>query len=59
MAQAIQDIRYALITPDTITTWGYIHSPLITLSPLVFTIAIFVLGAIVFRRKSKFFAEDL
>lgn len=58
IAQAIQDIRFGLITSDTITTWNYIGNPLIII-PLLIVILVLVFGAIVFRRKSKFFAEEV
>lgn len=58
IAQAIQDIRFDLITSDTITTWNYIGNPLIIV-PLLIVILVLIFGAIVFRRKSKFFAEEV
>ncbi len=58
IAQAIQDIRFGLITSDTITTWNYIGNPLIII-PLLIVILVLIFGAIVFRRKSKFFAEEV
>ncbi|MBR0242829.1 ABC transporter permease [Candidatus Saccharibacteria bacterium] len=58
IAQAIQDIRFSLITHETITTWNYIANPLVII-PIVFTIGILIIGALVFRRKSKFFAEEV
>ncbi len=58
IAQAIQDIRFNLITPETITAWNYINSPLIII-PILLVITALILGAIVFRRKSKFFAEEV
>lgn len=58
IAQTIQDIRYCLITHETITTWSYIASP-ITIIPIILTVSILIIGALVFRRKSKFFAEEV
>lgn len=58
IAQAIQDIRFSLITHETITTWNYIANPLVII-PIVFTIGVLIIGALVFRRKSKFFAEEV
>ena len=58
IAQAIQDIRYGLITHDTITTWGYIANPLVIIPPLLVILSL-IFGAIVFRKKSKFFAEEI
>ena len=58
IAQTIQDIRFSLITHDTITTWSFISSPL-TILPILLTFAILIIGAIIFRKKSKFFAEEV
>ncbi len=58
ISQAIQDIRFGLITSETITTWNYILNPAVIIPPLI-TISILIIGAIVFRRKSKFFAEEV
>ena len=58
IAQAIQDIRYNLITSETITIWNYIHNPAVII-PIVLTFTILIIGALVFRRKSKFFAEEV
>ena len=58
ISQAIQDIRFGLITSDTITTWNYIASPAV-LIPIVIVFFVLIFGAIVFRRKSKFFAEEV
>ena len=58
IAQAIQDIRFSLITSTTITSWNYITSPLVVI-PIILTLGFLILGATVFRRKSKFFAEEV
>ena len=58
ISQTIQDIRYGLITQETITTWNFLNSPL-ALIPILITITILVFGALVFRKKSKFFAEEV
>ncbi len=59
ISQCIQDIRYLLITHDTITTWNYIGNPLIALIPIAIILVVLVVGALVFRRNSKFFAEEV
>ncbi|MEE0887752.1 MAG: ABC transporter permease [Candidatus Saccharimonadaceae bacterium] len=61
ISQAIQDIRYLLITNETITTWDYVGEQNFfwKLLPIIITIAIFIIGALVFRKKSKFFAEEV
>ncbi len=58
IAQAIQDIRYCLITTETITSWNYVASPLVII-PIVIVFVILIIGALVFRRQSKFFAEEV
>ena len=58
ISQTIQDIRFGLITHETITTWNYIHNPAVVV-PMILTFIVLVFGAIVFRKKSKFFAEEV
>lgn len=58
IAQAIQDIRYCLITSEALTTWNYVASPAVIVPPLI-VVAVLAVGALVFRRKSKFFAEEV
>ncbi len=58
IAQAIQDIRFGLITTETITTWNYLASPAAIIPPLL-VVTFLIFGAAVFRRKSKFFAEEV
>ncbi len=59
ISQAIQDIRYNLITPETITTWNYINNHFIQILPVIAVIIILILASLYFRKKSKFFAEDI
>lgn len=59
IAQAIQDIRYNLITTETITTWNFIHNPFLIILPIIIVAVILIFGALVFRKKSKFFAEEI
>ena len=58
IAQAVQDIRYNLITTETITTWNFIFNPTVIIPPLI-VVFILIAGALVFRKKSKFFAEEV
>lgn len=58
IAQAIQDIRFSLITHETVTAWNYIASPAVII-PLLIVMFTLIFGAVVFRRKSKFFAEEV
>lgn len=59
IAQAIQDIRFSLITTETITTWNYLNNPIFTIIPIALVIIVLITGALVFRKKSKFFAEEV
>ena len=59
IAQIIQDIRYNLITHETITSWNYIGNFWLQILPIIMIIAIFILGIFYFRKKSKSFAEDV
>ena len=59
IAQAIQDIRFNLITNETITMWNYLNNPFIMIIPIVIIVLVLIFGAIVFRRKSKYFAEEV
>ena len=59
IAQAIQDVRYSLITTDTVTTWNFISSHWLQILPILLVIVLFVWGVLYFRKKSKFFAEEI
>ena len=59
IAQAIQDIRYGIVGGNITTTWAYIDNPFLTIIPLAIVLFFLICGAIVFRRKSKFFAEEI
>ncbi|MBR0430858.1 ABC transporter permease [Candidatus Saccharibacteria bacterium] len=59
IAQAIQDIRYNLITPETVTTWNFINNTFLQILPIIFIILILLFAAFYFRKKSKFFAEEI
>ena len=58
ISQTIQDIRFSLITTDTVTTWNFFASPA-AIIPLIIVMFVLIFGAITFRRKSKFFAEEV
>ena len=59
IAQTIQDIRYLLITNETITTWGYIEDSFLRFIPILVVIIILIWGSWYFRKKSKRFAEEI
>lgn len=58
IAQVIQDARWSLITDTSVTNlslngpWGQVFAILLALS-------VFIIGALIFRRKSRFFAEEI
>ncbi len=58
MAQVIQDVRYCMITTETATVWNMIGNWGIKLLPIFISIALLVVGALYFRKKSKYFAEE-
>lgn len=59
IAQAIQDIRFNLITTETVTTWNFIANPWIKAIPIILCVVVLILASLFFRKKSKFFAEEI
>ncbi len=59
IAQVIQDVRYNLITTESITTWNFLNNPIAMILPVVIVFAVLTVGEVYFRRKSKFFAEEI
>ncbi len=59
IAQVIQDVRHNLITDATITTWGLIENPLVCVVPILLVILVLVLAALFFRKRSRYFAEEV
>lgn len=59
ITQAIQDIRHNLITPASATTWSSIGSFWLQILPIVLIVVLLILAALYFRKKSKFFAEEI
>lgn len=59
IAQSIQDIRHSIITAETVTTWNFLDNPFLVIIPLILVFLVLIFGALVFRRKSKFFAEEV
>lgn len=58
IAQVIQDMRYWLITQETVTTASLVGSKGFILS-LVLVAVVFIVGLCVFRRQSRFFTEEI
>lgn len=59
IAQVIQDIRFNLITKDTVTTWNYLNTWWIKVIPIILVAIILIVAALYFRKKSKYFAEEV
>ena len=59
IAQVIQDVRHNLITSTTITTWNYVDNPFLQILPIFLVVAILIYATFYFRKKSKFFAEEI
>lgn len=59
MAQAIQDARYALVTPQTDTISSVYGSSAYRLLPILISLLALIIGVIYFRKESKHFAENL
>jgi ABC-2 type transport system permease protein len=59
LAQAIQDLRYVLVSHNTVTMGNIYGSEYIRLVPILITLLIAVLGAMYFRKQSKYFAEEI
>lgn len=61
IAQVIQDARYIMITDQTVTTWNLVGEGTwwLKLIPIIISVLVLVIGAWVFRRRSKYFAEEV
>lgn len=61
IAQIVQDLRYCLVTTETITTWSYVGTENFTwkLVPISIVVLVLIWGSYYFRKKSKKFAEEI
>lgn len=59
IAQIIQDVRYYLVTSESVTTWSMISDNLIKFIPIIIVILSIVLGSLYFKKRSKYFAEEV
>lgn len=59
MAQAIQDARNALVTPETLTIGEVFANPAARLIPLCLCVLVLIGGMLYFRKESKHFAENI
>ena len=58
VAQIIQDIRYVLVTTETVTIWQVVHGWKVII-PFVIIIITAILGAYYFKKNQKYFAEEI
>lgn len=59
IAQTIQDVRYNLVTAETMTSWNYFAHPALALIPVAIVAIVLLVGARYFHKKSRFFAEEV
>lgn len=59
MAQIMQDARHIMVTKNSGTLWNTTDNLIIIFSPFLITFLICAIGGIYFKKKSKFFAEDI
>ncbi len=59
IAQAMQDARYALVTPATTTLKSLFGGPVIYLVPIGIVTLTLVGGVLYFKKEAKYFAENL
>lgn len=59
IAQVIQDVRFCLITNETVTGWAILPNVFLKLVPLLIVAIMFTIGVLVFKKKSKYFAEEI
>lgn len=58
IVQIVQDVRYVMATPETITVWSLGSWKIAFVSVFIVLILIFI-AFIYFRNRSKYFAEDI
>lgn len=58
LAQIIQDVRYNLVSKETITIW-HLHKGLLLALPFVIVVCTAVFAVVYFRRRSPHFAEEV
>lgn len=59
VAQAIQDIRYNVITTESQTLWQETHNVWFTIIPIAFVVVAFIFAIIFFKKRSPHFAEEV
>ena len=59
VAQAMQEARYVVVTKKTITIHSVFDGGWYALIPIAITLIVLIIGALYFRRESKYFAENI
>lgn len=59
VAQATQDARYFLITKESIASFNLFSNQFYAFVPFVIVVTIFAIGALYFKKHSKYFAEKI
>ncbi|HVC36215.1 MAG TPA: ABC transporter permease [Candidatus Dormibacteraeota bacterium] len=59
IAQIIQDARFVTITHQTITGYSLFHRGWLDLVPFLLVGIVLLIGAVYFKRESKYFAENI
>jgi len=59
VGQAIQDIRYLAITPQTQTLNGLVHHWYITAIPYTIVVVCLIVAILLFKKRSPYFAEEV
>ena len=58
VAQVVQDIRYVLVTHDSLTIWSMLHGWRVAI-PFVIIMVTVIVASIYFKKSSKQFAEEI
>lgn len=59
VAQALQDARYVLVTPSTLTIHNVFTTPWPYFFTVPITLGVLIVGVLYFKRESRYFAENL
>lgn len=59
MAQMLQDARFVMVTKASTTVWSSVGNVYMRFIPFVVVLFFIALGGIYFKRRSKYFAEDI
>lgn len=59
IAQIMQDMRHVIVSPKTMTVGSLWHNSMIRLVPVVVVVALAVVSIQYFRKRAKYFAEEI